>query len=114
MKTPKFKDYMSNIHNKGPNSSWNNDSIIDIISEEKEFTWQSIQAKWETILPENELKVIEILCKQGVLNQKTLGEELGLSAMSISRIISRLETKRLVIRKRLGMSNMIKLKKDHL
>jgi uncharacterized membrane protein len=43
-----------------------------------------------------------------------IADQLGVSAMAMSRIISRLETKRLLVRERLGMSNMIKLNKNQL
>ena len=94
----------------------------NLVSEENESvmendttpSWDSIKNRWESILPANELKMIEVLFFQGSLNQKSLGEELGLSSMTISRIISRLESKRLVSRERLGMSNMIKLDRKRL
>ena len=83
-------------------------------SEEQEFSWELVKSKWETILPENELKVIRVLFNQGSRNQKSLAESIEVSTMTMSRIISRLETKRLVIRERTGMSNKIELKKEHL
>lgn len=43
-----------------------------------------------------------------------MAEAIGVSTMTMSRIISRLEAKRLVIRERSGMSYKIELKKDHL
>ena len=78
----------------------------------KTTDWQLISTKWATILPENELKVLEILFTKGKLNQKSLATELDVSEMTMSRIISRLETKQLVVREPLGMSNIIKLNKD--
>ena len=83
-------------------------------SEKVELTWESLQSRWEPILPEQELQVLKILFDQGVINQKTIADQLGVSAMAMSRIISRLETKRLLVRERLGMSNMIKLNKNQL
>ncbi|MHA2288990.1 MAG: helix-turn-helix transcriptional regulator [Promethearchaeota archaeon] len=55
------------------------------------------------------MQVVKILLKQGVLNQKTIAEEISISEMKMSRIISRLETKQLLVREKLGMSNLIKL-----
>ncbi len=95
-------------------NSLGDQAISDTISETQDTTWEEIQAKWETILPEKELHVISILFYQGSKNQKTIAKEIGVSKVTMSRIISRLETKRLVIRERFGISNMIKLKKDHL
>ncbi|MHA2296501.1 MAG: helix-turn-helix transcriptional regulator [Candidatus Hodarchaeales archaeon] len=77
-------------------------------------TWESIQSRWASILPEQEMQVLKILLDQGVVNQKIVAEELGVSAMTMSRIISRLEMKQLLFRERLGMSNMIKLNKRKL
>ncbi len=79
-----------------------------------ELSWDSIQLRWESILPEKELEVIKVLFSQGSLNQTTLAQYLDVSDVTISRIISRLENKRLLIRERFGMSNMIKLDRDRL
>ncbi len=110
----KSKQYINYFQTRKSISSYNNESAIILNPEEKDFHWQSIQTKWETILSENELKVIEVLYSEGIMNQKSLAEELDLTPMSISRVVSRLETKRLVTRKQLGISKMIKLKRDHL
>ena len=111
----KFKDInLSKSSNKRNKPSLEENILTTNISEESSVIWESIQTRWEKILPDNELKVIEILYNQGVINQKTIAEELNVSTVTMSRIISRLETKRLVIRERLGMSNMIKLLKDRL
>ena len=76
--------------------------------------WKSIQTKWEPILPKNEFIVIKILYRKGLLNQKTLACKVGVSEMTMSRIISRLELKQLVSRESLGMSNMIALNLERL
>ncbi len=76
--------------------------------------WKSIQSRWQTILPENELKVIEILYRQGSMNQQAIADNMGVSKMTMSRIISRLEAKRLLFRERLGFSNIIKLNKNQI
>ncbi len=107
------KNDSTSLGSNDSNSLGFND-ISETISEEQDTAWEIIQSKWETILPEKELLVISILFYQGSKNQKTIAEEIGVSKITMSRIISRLETKRLVIRERLGISNMIKLKKDHL
>jgi hypothetical protein len=76
--------------------------------------WETVQARWKSILPDQEIQVVKILLSQGVLNQKTIAEQMGISEMKMSRIISRLETKRLLVREKLGMSNLIKLDKKKL
>ncbi|MHA2248667.1 MAG: helix-turn-helix transcriptional regulator [Candidatus Hodarchaeales archaeon] len=48
------------------------------------------------------------------MNQKTIANELDISETTMSRIISRLESKNLVVREPYGMSKMIKLNKDRL
>ncbi len=107
-------------------SYYNRDSINAVINDVKEKTfsfkklknvdlsWESIHSRWEPILPEEELEVLKILFFQGVLNQKSLADQMGVSTMTMSRIISRLESKRLLSREPLGMSNMIQLNKERL
>ena len=77
-------------------------------------SWETIKSRREPILPNQELKVLEILFHQGALNQKSLANQLDVSTMTMSRIISRLETKRLLRREPVGMSNMIWLNKEKL
>ena len=77
-----------------------------------ELDWDSVQSRFQNVLPENEFKVIEILFHQGSMNQQTIADELDISKMTMSRIISRLETKKLLSRKKSGMSNIIKLNEE--
>ena len=84
------------------------------LTKDMESVWKSIHSRWQPILPENELRVIEILFTQGSMNQQTIAEKMGVSKMTMSRVISRLEAKRLLFRERLGMSNMIKLNKNQI
>ncbi|MHA1995804.1 MAG: helix-turn-helix transcriptional regulator [Candidatus Hodarchaeales archaeon] len=86
----------------------------DTIVNEKETTWKSITSRWKNILPENELEVLQILFFHGSMNQQAISDKMNISKMTISRIISRLEMKRLLSRKRTGMSNIIKLNEDRL
>lgn len=112
-----IKEYI-NQWKKGKNALMKRAVISSTVqknfSEKVELTWESLQSRWEPILPEQELQVLKILFDQGVINQKMIADQLGVSAMAMSRIISRLETKRLLVRERLGMSNMIKLNKNQL
>jgi hypothetical protein len=79
---------------------------------DRELSWESIKNRWESILPSNELKVLETLCNFGSMNQQRLANHLGVSKVTMSRIISRLEAKRLINRERLGMSNIINLNEE--
>jgi len=83
-------------------------------TEDTESIWRSIQTRWQRILPENELKVIEILYRQGSMNQQAIANKMGVSKMTISRIISRLEAKLLLKRERMGFSNIIKLNNNQI
>ncbi|MFX1513891.1 MAG: helix-turn-helix transcriptional regulator [Promethearchaeota archaeon] len=81
---------------------------------EEEISWNLIQSRWQIKLPEDEFKVLEILFNKGSANQQSLADEIEVSKMKMSRIITRLETKGLLSRERLGMSNIIKLNKERL
>lgn len=74
--------------------------------------WKTINSKWNPILPELEMKILEILFLQGSMNQQSLAEKFDVSKGTISRVISRLETKRLLFREQLGISKVIKINKE--
>lgn len=76
--------------------------------------WDLIGSRWDTILPERELQVLEILFTQGSMSQQAIADQLGISKGTMSRIISRLEGKGLLFRERFGMGNRIKLNKERL
>ncbi|MFX0087164.1 MAG: helix-turn-helix transcriptional regulator [Candidatus Hodarchaeota archaeon] len=78
----------------------------------EENNWEAIETRWESVLPDQELQVLKILFFQGVVNQKTIAKQLQMSEMKMSRIINRLEIKRLLTRERSGMSKMVKLNKE--
>lgn len=78
------------------------------------ISWESVHSRWEAILPEQELKVLEILFTQGSMNQQAIASQMEVSKVTMSRLISRLESKRLLSRERFGMSNLIKLNRDQL
>ncbi len=82
------------------------------INESRVLSWSSIKNRWESILPKNELKVLELLYNFGNMNQQTLANHLGVSKVTMSRLISRLESKRLIQRERLGMSKIIQLNEE--
>lgn len=71
-------------------------------------TWTEFKEKWQNFLNQNELSVLRLLYG-GSMNQQTIADELGLSKSTMSRMIARLEQKRLILRKKEGMSNMVTL-----
>jgi uncharacterized membrane protein len=102
-----------------PNFSLDNSQSVraDINDKAAEIpytTWKSVHSKWNSILPEREMQLLEILISQGSMNQQALADELGVSKGTISRIISRLERKKLIIRERFGVSKLIKINRDRL
>ncbi len=68
----------------------------------------------ESILPllkEDESRVFRLLHQEkGNLYQNKLARELNLSKVKMTRILSRLEKKNLIVRERAGMTNSIKIK----
>jgi hypothetical protein len=76
--------------------------------------WDLIGSRWDMILPERELRVLEILFTQGSMSQQAIADQMGISKGTMSRIISRLEGKGLLFRERFGMGNLIKLNKERL
>jgi uncharacterized membrane protein len=104
-------------NSNSPNLSLDNSKSVSAIIKDKyaetsDATWKSVHSKWNSILPEREMQLLEILFSQGSMNQQTLADELGVSKGTISRIISRLERKNLLIRERFGVSKLIKINKD--
>lgn len=104
----KFKDTISNSE-ISPNNFLHDKTLTTELD-----MWDSIKNRWEPILPENEFKVLETLFFNGTINQQTIAEELDMSQMTVSRLVSRLESKQLLTKKRSGMSNMIILNIDRL
>jgi hypothetical protein len=81
-------------------------------TEDTKESWETIQSKWEGILPEQELEVLEILYEHGSMNQQTIANKIGVSKVTMSRLVTRLEMKKLINRNRFGVSKIIKLEKD--
>ncbi|MFX1285568.1 MAG: helix-turn-helix transcriptional regulator [Promethearchaeota archaeon] len=71
-------------------------------------TWEEVKEKWQNFLNENEISVLRLL-HEGSKNQQTIADELGLSKSTMSRMLARLEQKRLIIREKDGMSNIVTL-----
>lgn len=62
-------------------------------------------------LDQKEKEVIEILQKEGnAIFQRDLMEKIGIGKVGMTRLIDRLESKGLVIRKRRGMNNIVVFK----
>ncbi|MFX0123008.1 MAG: helix-turn-helix transcriptional regulator [Candidatus Hodarchaeota archaeon] len=70
--------------------------------------WNEVEEKWQNFLNPNELNVLKLL-HEGPKNQQTIADELGLSKSTMSRLLARLEQKRLILRKKEGMSNIVTL-----
>lgn len=72
------------------------------------------RSQWEEIsktLKDEEVKVYQaILDAGGVMNQGDIGEKVGLSKTTVSRVLDLLERRGLVEKRRRGMSNVILLK----
>jgi len=62
------------------------------------------------LLPTNERTVLKILFNKGTITQADLASEAGLSRLMISRIVSNLEKKDVIIKKSLDNTNLIKSK----
>ncbi|MFX0204759.1 MAG: helix-turn-helix transcriptional regulator, partial [Candidatus Hodarchaeota archaeon] len=78
------------------------------ISEQPKATWDKVEEKWQNFLSPNEINVLKLLYG-GSKNQQTIADELGLSKSTMSRLLARLEQKRLILRKKEGMSNIVTL-----
>jgi len=63
-----------------------------------------------SILPADERKIMEILLKEGKIEQTYLVAESGLSKVKVSRLLMRLEQRGVVEKKPLGNTNLVKLK----
>jgi len=60
-------------------------------------------------LDKEELKVIELLKKERAMFQSTLMEKLEIGKVKTTRLLDKLESKQLIIRKRRGMNNIVVL-----
>jgi uncharacterized membrane protein len=77
------------------------------------FQWKINQKQLQRILkvlPEGERILVELLLKEGKMEQTYLVAESQLSKVKVSRIISKLEDRGIVEKKPLGNTNLIKLK----
>ena len=91
-------------------------SILKRNRHKEEITFTSfneVREKWSPFLKERELNVLNILFN-GEKNQQEIANELGLSKSTMSRIIVKLEQKRLVTRVKRGMSNIVKIESKNL
>ena len=78
------------------------------VPERPKVPWNEVEEKWRIFLNENELNVLKLLYS-GSKNQQTIADELGLSKSTMSRMLARLEQKRLILRTKEGMSNIVTL-----
>ena len=70
-------------------------------------TYSFDQEKLSSILKENELKVFDEIATNPGTTQIKIANALDLSKASISRIITKLENKNLIVKKNIGMSNQL-------
>lgn len=77
------------------------------------FQWRISKRQLQNvfkILPDEERKIMEVLAKEGRIEQRYLVAETGLSKATISRRIATLEQRGIVEKKQIGTANLIKLK----
>ena len=76
------------------------------------FQWKISQKQLHRILkvlPEDERIILELLVKEKKMEQTYLVAESGLSKVKVSRTLSKLEQRRIIEKKPLGNTNLIKL-----
>jgi uncharacterized membrane protein len=61
------------------------------------------------ILPEDERVIVELLVKEKRMEQNLLVAESGLSKVKVSRTLSKLEQRKIIEKKPLGNTNLVKL-----
>ncbi len=77
------------------------------------FQWRISQKQLHRllkVLPEEERAIIELLVKEGKMEQTYIVTESGLSKVKVSRVIARLQQRGIIEKKPLGNTNLIKLK----
>jgi uncharacterized membrane protein len=77
------------------------------------FQWKINQKQLHRVLkvlPEDERTLVELLLKDGKMEQTYLVAESQLSKVKVSRILSKLEDRGIIEKKPLGNTNLIKLK----
>jgi uncharacterized membrane protein len=77
------------------------------------FQWRISQKQMHKllrILPEEERAIVELLLKEGKMEQTYVVAESGFSKVKVSRVLAKLEQRGVVEKKPLGNTNLIKLK----
>jgi len=77
------------------------------------FQWKISQKQLYRILkvlPEDERIIVELLVKEKKMEQTHIVAESGLSKVKVSRVLSRLEQRKIIEKKPLGNTNLIKLR----
>ncbi len=77
------------------------------------FQWKISQRQLHRllkILPEDERTIIKLLLDEKKIEQTHIVAESGLSKVKVSRIITKLEQRKIIEKKPLGNTNLIKLK----
>ena len=76
------------------------------------FQWKISQKQLYRILkvlPEDERMIVELLVKEKRMEQNLLVAESGLSKVRVSRTLSKLEQRKIIEKKPLGNTNLVKL-----
>ncbi|MBN2015073.1 MAG: hypothetical protein JW778_07830 [Candidatus Altiarchaeota archaeon] len=77
------------------------------------FQWKISQKQMQRLLkalPEDEHKIVELLLNDGKMEQTYIVAESGLSKVKVSRILAKLEQRKVIEKKPLGNTNLIKLR----
>lgn len=76
------------------------------------FQWKISQKQLHRILrvlPEDERIILELLVKEKKMDQTYIVAESGLSKVKVSRVLSKLEQRKVIEKKPMGNTNLIKL-----
>ena len=76
------------------------------------FNWKIKNQNLKTllkVLPEDEAKIISALLDEKRLEQNVLVAESGISKVKVSRVLSKMEARGIIIKKQMGNTNLIKL-----
>ncbi len=87
--------------------NWRKLKKLDVVSKKLMETYSFDQEKLSSILKETEMKVFNEIVTDPGTTQITIANALDLSKASISRIITKLENKELIVKRNVGMSNQL-------
>ncbi|HUT82793.1 MAG TPA: MarR family transcriptional regulator [Candidatus Bathyarchaeia archaeon] len=88
------------------------EETMSVLVEERNISDRINQQKWKEILTEKEYAIFEMILQHKELTQTDLCRLTDLSKSTVSRAISRLEAKGIILRKRYGISNFIAINEE--